>query len=221
MTSHKKALDLVTSAFDDYVSGRFLLINKYSINGVILSSMAIEKYLKAILLRLKGSFKGVHLNQIDKLKEAFANTKYDVIFKYVDPQLFEILSLGYEFRYYDNIEKTKTISFATHQLLAEIDLFVAVLDELFQVNVNNESSGTSYQRAVLNKDKKVFENNYLLNNIDKKVFCEQETYIFVLHINPEKSGPILIEAHNAVQPYTGRLTMYKVTYDDAQNDTNL
>ncbi len=169
MTNDKKAIDLITSAFDDYISGRFLLSNNYSINGVILSSLAIEKYLKAMLLILNGDFKKLHLDNIPKLIQAFDNTGYEVIFKYVDPRFLELLSLGYKFRYYDNIKDKQTIGFATNQVIAELDYFIAVLDQLVLLNIDGKPAVTQYRRAVNENDPRIYDNNFFLNKIDKTI----------------------------------------------------
>jgi HEPN domain-containing protein len=124
MADYKKALDFITSAFDDYISGRFLLINNYPLNGVILGSMAIEKYLKAFLIILGRDYKKIHLDNIERLKSSFIGTTHFELFNYIDPRFLDLLSLGYNFRYYDNIKTRQTIGFAVNQVLAELDTVI-------------------------------------------------------------------------------------------------
>ncbi len=158
--NNKKAVDFVNSAFDDYISGRFLLINNYSLNGVILGSMAIEKYLKAFLLILGREYKKIHFDNIEKLKAAFKDTTHSEIFNYIDPRFLDILSLAYKFRYYDNIDTRQTIAFALNQVLAELDSTIYMFEHLItDIKINGVDVGTQYKRAVAANDNRVFDKN--------------------------------------------------------------
>lgn len=205
--------DFIYSAFDDYLAARLLLLNKHSLNGVILASLAIEKYLKAMLASLNIDFKNLHLDRLDEIKQLLADTEYKVIFNYVDPRFLELLSLGYRFRYYDNIKVRKTIGFATHQVLAELDCFISVFEQLIILDINGKIVETPYQRAVSNEDPQVFDNNYVLNKLDRQTFYEQETYCFGLDIDPEKTGTLLIQGEHIKPTYNGQLTLINIQFE--------
>jgi HEPN domain-containing protein len=217
MAIKRNPQDLIISAFDDYVAARFLLLNKYSLNGVILASMCVEKYLKAMLAVLNVEFKNLHLDRIDEIRSLFANTEYNVIFHYIDPRFLDLLSLGYKFRYYDNVKEKTTIGFATHQVLGELDHFISVLEQLTVMLVNGKKVPTPYQRAVSNSDIRVFDSNYIVNKIDRQTYYEQETYCFGLHIDPERSGPLSIKGDRIKPPYNGQLTQITLEYKDETN----
>ncbi len=216
MMNHKKVIDFITSAFDDYTAGRFLLINNYHLNGVILSSMAIEKYLKAFLLRTGRNNHRVHLDNLDKLREAFDGTEYLELFNYIDPSFLQLLSLGYRFRYYDNIKETQTFGFATNHVLAALDTTINIFEYLISdIEINGEKFKTIYKRAVDAKDIKVYDKNYILNKWDKKQFCEEECQVFGLHIDPDKSGPISLIGHRVKMPLNdNKIRLVEMVYEE-------
>jgi HEPN domain-containing protein len=216
MANHKGAIDFITSAFDDYISARFLLINNYPLNGVILSSMAIEKYLKAFLIILGRENKRLHFDNITKLKAAFDGSTHYEIFSYIDPRYLDLLSIAYNFRYYDNIRARQTMGFAINQVIAELDGVINMFENMVgDVNIDGTMTKTIYKRAVQDNDKRVLDKNYLYHNpVNKKAYCEEETEWFGLHVDPDRSGPILIQGSKIQTPYNGRLTLITVTYDD-------
>ena len=216
MANHKGAIDFITSAFDDYISARFLLINNYSLNGVILSSMAIEKYLKAFLIILGRDYKRIHLDNILKLKAAFEGTTHCELFNYIDPRYLDLLSLAYNFRYYDNIKTKQTIGFAINQVIAELDCVISIFENMIgDIDSNGQLTQTVYKRAVHKGDKRVLHKNYLYKNAgNKKEYCEEETEWFGLHIDPDRSGPILIQGTKIKTPYDNTLTLFSIAYKD-------
>jgi hypothetical protein len=214
MSIKRNSTDLIISAFDDYIAARFLLLNKHSLNGVILASTCVEKYLKAMLVSLNIEFRNLHLDRISDIQQLFANTQYNVIFHYVDPRFLDLLSLGYRLRYYDNIKQKTTIGFATHQVLGELDNFICVLEQLTTMKLNGKSSPTPYQRAINNGDLAVLDQNYVIKKIDRQTYYEQETYMFGLHIDPDRSGPLSIKGERIKPPYNGQLTLINLEFKD-------
>ena len=209
MTNDKKALNYIQSAFEDYVSSRFLLINNYPLNGAILASLAIEKYLKAVLtiLNIDITKNKFHFDRIDKIKPLFNNTPYGVIFNYPDPKFLEMLSLAYSFRYFDNIKKKETLNFSVNQFLAELDNFVGVFETLITISIDGKPNSSRYKRAIDDFDIRVYQYNFLLNGMTKKELCETESYFYGIQIDPVNSVPILIEGTKIVTPYNGKMTI--------------
>lgn len=199
----KIALELTHSAYEDYISGRFLLINSYPINGVILGSMAIEKYLKAILViilqRPLGKKEKIHFDKFVEIVGLFNQTDYKDIFNIIDKRFIELMTDTYKLRYFDNVKQPATIGFVVNQVIAELDLFVGHLDRLITID-------TQYKRAVNDKNGRVFDFNWGLNGWDKKEFCERECLFYGISVDPEEFGPIIIENYKLSTPYNGRLT---------------
>ena len=206
MTTHKKAIDLIISAFYDYTSSRCLLINNHPLNGVILASLALEKYLKAVLLLTTNDFKKIHFDKIDELKKQFGNTRYIELFN-SEPQFIHILSTAYRYRYFDNITQRTCISFVTNQLLAELDYFVNNLEKDFIFSIDGNIIGTPYQRAERSNDIDVYNSNYILNKINKKEFVERESSFFSLIIDPI-NGAIETILKKGKFPYSGKMTVF-------------
>src|SRR5580704_13560665 len=94
------AINLTINAYDDYIASRFLLNNGYNMQGAILASTAIEKYLKAMLVCIGVDLNKikVHLDKFEKLKSYFDNTEYaDLFTNHFDRAFFEIVSKVYLF----------------------------------------------------------------------------------------------------------------------------
>ncbi len=202
---------LINSSFDDYISSRFLLINSYPLNGLILGSMAVEKYLKAILVHLTGEVKAIHFDNIPEIQADFDNTAYKDIFKLVDPKFIELLSCGYQLRYYDNLKKPITVGFVTNQALAEIDLFIAHLDRVLTYD-------TAFKQAQKEQDKRVCDLNYLAHHWDKKEFCERECQCHAIYVDPSEPDPIRINSiKGIITPYHGFLTSFNVKKEKVES----
>lgn len=181
----KTARNLIMLAYDDYLCSRFLINNKFILHGVTSASTAIEKYFKAILMVKIGTVEKVHLNKINKLRAQFKIAEYDELFDYLDEVFLSILGKAYKFRYYDNIKEPDTIGFFVNQFLGELDHTVYKLEQLFIVKKQNGSDWQSpYKKAINKKDQRLFENNFILNRIDKKEFMEEETDGFALFFDP-------------------------------------
>ncbi len=117
---------------------------------------------------------------------------YGVIFEKVDPKFFDILSLAYRFRYYDNIEQPTTIGFFKNQFLGELDGAVELFERLFIVAKIKDGKTepalsplkVDYQIA---KNPDLRENNWVTTDEkDKKKFMENNCIGFAVYLRPDK-----------------------------------
>jgi len=177
-----KGSTLVDLGYRDYIAARFLLNNRFIIQGLTLASTAIEKYLKALIVFTSNKQEkyNVHLDNIGKLKNILQKNNCDV-FKNFDPIFIKILEDVYKIRYYDTLKKPVTIGFYLNQFMGELDHNI----HLMETSINPEISHnplTPYKRAVKNKDPHLWKNNFILNKKDKKVFMGKPTTAFSVHI---------------------------------------
>jgi hypothetical protein len=92
-----KGSTLVDLGYRDYIDARFLLNNKFIIQGLTLASTAVEKYLKALIVftsKEKEKY-NVHLDNIGKLKNILQKNNCDVT-KTFDPIFIKILEDVYK-----------------------------------------------------------------------------------------------------------------------------
>lgn len=177
-----KGSTLVDLGYRDYIAARFLLNNKFIIQGLTLASTAVEKYLKGLIVftsKEKEKY-NVHLDNIGKLKTILRKNDCDVI-KNFDLIFIKILEDVYKIRYYDTLKKPVTMGFYLNQFIMELDHII----HLMETSINPEISLnpiTPYKRAVKNKDPHLWENNFILNKKDKKTFMEKPTTAFSVHI---------------------------------------
>ena len=203
------AVNLATLAYIDYIAARYLINNDFVWQGSILASTAIEKYLKVLLVIREVDISKIkyHLDNLAKLKTHFVNTDYIKLFNdYFDDYFLDILSKVYQFRYYD-IKIPTSVGFLTNQFLGELDYTVFIIEQLLEAKDKaNSIVHTKYQREVDNKEKNLFHNNYVLNEVAKKEFMEQSSNGFVIYYNPLNMDPILGQTTEKITvPYKGKM----------------
>jgi hypothetical protein len=169
--------------YRDYIAARFLLKNRFIIQGLTLASTAIEKYLKSLIVftsKEKERY-SYHLNNLEKLKNILSKNNCDII-KEFDPVFLSILERIYKIRYYDKLEDPITIGFFINQFIGELDNTVEILERFVMKIQNDKASISSYWRAIENKDPHLYENNFILSKQNKKDFMEQPDDGFSIHI---------------------------------------
>jgi HEPN domain-containing protein len=159
---------LVDLGYRDYIAARFLLNNRYVVQGLTLASTAVEKYLKSLIaFNLKERKRyNVHLSNMAKLKRILHENNCDVT-KNLDPIFLNILEQIYKIRYYDRLKKPISIGFYLNQFIGELDNTIYLLETSLNREASNNSI-TPYKRALKNKDTHLLKNNFVLNKQDKK-----------------------------------------------------
>lgn len=212
MDNDTHAYSLIQLGFNDYIAARYLINNKFILQGVTLASTAVEKYLKAILAS-KGNNRRVHLDRIDKLKTAL-NECYTDFTNRIDERFLEILGKAYQTRYYDDLKSPVTIGFFVNQFLCELDYSIDFFENVLYENIIDEKGNkvpTLYKRYASEKKAELILNNYLFMGISKKECMEQVDNGFCIYINPDRwNGNILTEGHGIKNSYDGRITLITV-----------
>lgn len=170
--------------YRDYIAARFLLNNHYIVQGLTLASIAVEKYLKAIIvfnLQERESY-NYHFDRFEKLKNLLSKVNSDVTQEF-DPVFVAILEKAFKIRYYDKIEKPIFMGFYINQFIGELDYTINYLENFI---FNTQSCGqpiTVYNKAVINKDSDLYYNNFILNKKNKKYFMEKPDIGFSIYIS--------------------------------------
>jgi HEPN domain-containing protein len=194
---------LVDLGYRDYLAARFLLNNEFIIQGLTLASSAVEKYLKAlIVLTSKDKEKyNYHLDKLNKLKALLEKNNQDVT-KEFDPLFLNILENAYKIRYYDTLKKAIKIGFYLNQFIGELDSTINYLEKC-------TGPGLLYQTGVRNKEANLFQNNFILNKLDKKDFMEQPQTAFYILIQPNSmTQETKVVGRDIVKEYEGKLSIF-------------
>lgn len=170
--------------YRDYIAARFLLNNHYILQGLTLASIAVEKYLKAIIVfnLQEREWYNYHFDRFEKLKNLLAKVNSDVT-KEFDPVFVAILEKAFKIRYYDKIEKPIFMGFYINQFIGELDYTIDYLENFI---FNTQSCGqpiTAYNKAVINKDSSLYYNNFILNKENKQYFMEKPDIGFSIYIS--------------------------------------
>lgn len=200
---------LVDLGYRDYIASRFLLNNKFIIQGLTLASTAIEKYLKSLIaFTSKGDEKYYyHFDNLKKLKSLLEKNYQDVTKKF-DPVFLDILEKAFKIRYYDRLKEPVRIGFFLNQFIGELDDVVHQLETSIALQ-------TPYKRAIAANDPHLYENNFILNKLDKKEFMERPDTAFSVHIQIASSShrEDTVVGKDIINKYEGRLSIFKNPFE--------
>jgi hypothetical protein len=173
---------LIDVGYSDYIAARFLLNNRFVIQGLTLASTAVEKYWKALIVfnsknREKYHY---HFDNLEKLKDLLSKNCPDLIQKF-DPVFLNVLENAFKIRYHDRLKKTIFIGIYLNQVIAELDFTIDLLEK--EILQTQGEVTTHYQRAIRNNDRNLYDNNYILSQQTKKDFMEKPDSGFLINIH--------------------------------------
>ncbi len=209
---HVKASHFLIQGYDDYIAARILLNKGYILQGATLAATAVEKYLKAILGALNAKVGWLHLDKLEKIKQAFNGTSYEAIFEHLDNTFLEILSNVYRFRYLDGISKPIQFGFFVNQFLCELDYTVNAIEGVLKIR-NKGKRVSNLQRDIDDENPDLFENNFLAEKVEKTSFMNRPSIGFGIYFDPRTNSPIELrgELGEIGGPYSG--TILTLTLD--------
>lgn len=202
---------LIDLAYRDYIGARFLLNNQLVLQGLTLASTAVEKYLKAIIVfNLKETERyNYHFDRFEKLKELSIKSKCKLINDF-DSVFLNVLEKAFKIRYYDGLKEEVEIGIYLNQFIGELDEVINKLETYITESKNNGNKFSTYWRAIEKKDSRLYEENFILNGIDKKKFMEKPGYAFSIYIQPGllSSSEKICLSENITKAYEGRLSVF-------------
>ncbi len=175
--------NLVDLGYRDYIAARVLLNKHLIIRGLTLASTAVEKYLKAVIvfnLQKKERYH-FHLDKLELLKKLLIKINNDVT-KEFDPLFLEILQNAFRIRYYDNLKDPIFIGLYINQFIGELDFTVDLIEKHIAITQNGGKSFSAYARAITDNDQTLYENNFILNKVDKKLHMEKPDIGFSIYV---------------------------------------
>lgn len=207
---------LIASSYDDYLAARLLINSGLIFQGATMANYAIEKYLKVYLKLLNVSYNYFHLEtkSLDRIKRYFKNTQYRDILSLMDQGFLKILSRTFDWRYHDNIQQPENIGFLINQFLGELDCLYNRMDKMFSI----DGWATKYKREVAEKNEFLFQNNFVLNGIDKAEFMSRSTRAFILYYNPTKQLMLDLKINFDIElSYEGAIQIINVAPGDTDD----
>lgn len=166
-------LNFFGAAYDDYLSARILILNNLLIQGCILANTAIEKYFKALLLIYEVDAPRHH----DISAKIFKNTlrnKFPKIFNEINWEFVSLLAKSYKLRYLDDIEPDFNLVIIRLKLLSELDFIVNLIETTIKIMKNGNNLKIIYLRAIEEKHVLLMSQNYILYNLDKTDFLQNQ-----------------------------------------------
>ncbi|MBA3715855.1 MAG: HEPN domain-containing protein [Pyrinomonadaceae bacterium] len=196
--------------FNDYVAARFLLDHGLTIQGIVLASTCVEKYLKAVLAS-QGISKRMHLGEpifLDLLKKVGGDLNTTL-----NAEFLEYLGKVYQLRYFDQIKDVLTLSVEKLKVLAELDFTVHEIDRRLITREGTSIIPSPYKTAIQEKNPLVVGKNYILQGYDKTQFIEQYSSFYVMNID---SRHVLVEQrHDKIKPKNdGKFLVTKLEIDN-------
>lgn len=176
-------------AYKDYLAARLLINARLLVQGAILASTSVEKYIKAISA-MRGNECPGHLKQ-----------KHFNVIKNYDEKLYDSLNLDflkllikvYKLRYIDNLDADFNLVIVDREFLAELDYTAIRFQECFSFNKEGQKVKTKYDVHKEENDSVLVFNNHILNKLDKNEFIWQEPQVIYEVRNCSKTGLIETE----------------------------
>ena len=191
----KQVGSFLNLGFKDYLASRVLLNSGLVLQGAICASTCVEKYFKAIIAfrgnEVKGHLKDSHFRSVKNFDASLYNS--------LNESFLLFLEKVYPLRYADTLQVGFSIMIPDRPTLAELDYTVAKLERSFKfIDEHGNESQRRYFQAVMERDERLYLNNYVLNNLDKEAFIAEEELV-VYEMRYRHNGQIL-EVEYAAQP---------------------
>lgn len=168
-----QACDFLNLAFKDYLAARVLIVNRLLLQGAILASTSVEKYIKALIWlrgnRLEGHLKTAHLNSL--------KNKYPALAQVLNHDFLQLLNKAYNLRYLDEVKKNFNLVIADREFLAELDFTVAAIQKGLRVSRDGKPAKLEYDQAIQERDPRLLTSNFLFDNVEKQSFVSKEPQV--------------------------------------------
>lgn len=171
----RRLIGYMTSSFDDYIASRTLFNNNMLVQACCLANTAFEKYFKAFV-----DFKGNRIKAKHNLVKLLPTVKdFDgELYSKLNIEFLKEITKIYETRYIGDCPKGFNFVILQNKFLAELDYTFSILEPKIRVSKKGQGiKETSYEHFVKIKHPLIWENNFVLNNIDKTNFVESLDYV--------------------------------------------
>lgn len=169
-------------AYKDYLASRILLNAGQLYRGVIIANTAIEKYLKVFIYML-GEKKKTH--DVSKLLDI--TERFDKDLKAtINNDFINFVCKAYLMRYLDTDifskpDKNFYLCVSQYKALAELDYTVYVLQNSINISKDGFKLESMYHDDISNKNPYLYDNNYVLQEINKTQFIERKQQVYEIN----------------------------------------
>jgi hypothetical protein len=168
---HRQVSGFQDRAYEDYLGARVLLNAQQLPQGTALAATCLEKSLKAIVA-LRGNTCPGHLTE--RLLRSVKN--FDPgLHRWIDLNFVEFLRRAYKLRYLNDLKPGFSIHISRRRTLAELDELYSRLAPLvrFEPRPDGKPHQLVYEYDREAKTSALWQNNFVLEGIEKKAFVEQ------------------------------------------------
>lgn len=171
-------------AYKDYIASRILLNAGQLYRGVIIANTAIEKCLKVYSFIAGGKKGGHDVTKLLTITEKFDPKLKDLINK----DFIEFINKAYLMRYFDidlftKPDKRFYLCVPQYKILAELDYTVSLLLNSLKISKGNVMLQSMHNDDLTEKSPYLYDNNYILQNINKTKFIEVEQQVYEIQSN--------------------------------------
>jgi hypothetical protein len=195
----KTVISFLTLGYGDYLAARKLLNSDLILQGATLASTSVEKYLKAVM-GADGILVKIHLDNpklLEMLKDGRLGSE---LYSKINHEFVALLGKVFRLRYLDEIDPGLTFVLQQTKLLAELDRTVRLIDSGIGQAITHLGGHyvSSYGAAVREEEPYLFENNYILQGIERKEFIERYSDFYGIVVGEEMN--IFMVAHDRIMP---------------------
>jgi HEPN domain-containing protein len=177
----KKIIGLKSMAYKEYQSARLLLNSGMLHQAAIFINTCLEKELKAFLFA--ANIEAASTHDTFKLFNLASQVNNIPWIKLINPEFIKVITKIYKSRYYEGLGPGYNFVINRNKFLAELDFTYTLLDSKTIIKSGkNPDRESNYYIDVANKNPILFQNNYILNNIDKDVFLNQPDTVYEFRI---------------------------------------
>jgi HEPN domain-containing protein len=158
-----KVLHFLSAAFTDYIAARVLLNSGLLLQGAVLASTSLEKYLKAIMAlhgnESRGHLKKAHWNALKNHSTA--------LYEKLNQAFLQLCQKCYRLRYTDKLPLDFNLVIAQFEFLTELDHSVSLIENSIKTVDQGRNQIRAYQAAVECKDQRLYANNIAVQKLQR------------------------------------------------------
>lgn len=202
--------------YRDYTSARILYLNDMLLEGTVLASTAVEKYIKSVMAYF-GKKKYFHLDKAGILDQI--DDMDPRILEGIDRDYLSLLGKVYKSRYYDDMPDGQAFGLHKNKMLAELDYSVIALDDRVRI-LQDGIVISGIISAMKSGQQEICKENYMYRDRDKKRFVEQ--YSYAQFVIVKEGGGLMEVVHpcskakldDSFNRGTGRINGNEITVED-------
>lgn len=178
------SLSFLGLGHQDYLAARLLLINGLLPQGSVLAATAVEKHLKCIA-SIKGNRCKGHLEM--NLTNLIEN-QFPTLYKDLNIDFIKFLRKSYKLRYHDDKTDRFSIVINQYRTLAELDIIINLINSGIKIEDKSGRSKSPYNRDLEEKNNLLYNENYILLEVNRETFFDRSNRVFETSIEPEGRG---------------------------------